>query len=384
MRAVPKKTNLILAAALLLSAIISTSFTRPAAARFLAPDRPGPITAVQAVPIQVGAAGTDEPFQVYLSTVFANYNAHSFVEVPSPLVQTMIDQVNTTSLGDLVSDLSGERAAQVGGQAYTIMTRYSASGEPIQKAIQYAYEHFQATGLNTQYHDYSFDFGGDQTLALQNIIAEQPGRSQPEEIYILTAHLDSTSRSDPGPYTIAPGADDNASGSAAVLNAAQILSQYTFECTLRYALFTGEEQGLYGSKAYAATVKEQGDNIQGVLNLDMIAYNTDEFPIIDLHARPNNAADLRFATLFSEVITGYHLSLTPEIFADNMGSSDHVPFWNMGFSAIFAIEDDDDFNENYHRNDDQIENMDMAYYTEFVKAAVGTLAHMGCLLETQP
>ena len=73
---------------------------------------------------------------------------------------------------------------------------------------------------------------------------------------------------------IIPGADDNASGSVATLLAADILSQYQWGCTLRFAFWTGEEQGLLGSYAYAQQAYQSGENILGYLNLDMIAWNT--------------------------------------------------------------------------------------------------------------
>ena len=72
----------------------------------------------------------------------------------------------------------------------------------------------------------------------------------------------------------APGADDNGSGSVGTLIAADILSQYQWSCTLRFAFWTGEEQGLLGSAAYATRAKNQGQNIKGYLNMDMIAYNS--------------------------------------------------------------------------------------------------------------
>ena len=179
---------------------------------------------------------------------------------------------------------------------------------------------------------------------------------------------------------LAPGADDNASGSVGVLIAADILSQYSFDCTIRYALFTGEEQGLYGSEAYAQYVSSQGDDIEGVLNLDMIAYNT-RFspPVIELHTRPSNQSDLAIANLFDDVIDAYNLGLIPQIVQDGISASDHYSFWQHGYPAILGIEDFEDFTPHYHTTDDQVETLNITYFTQFVKAAVGTMAHMGCL-----
>ncbi len=210
----------------------------------------------------------------------------------------------------------------IGGAPYTIATRYTYTTEPIQKATQYAYEHFDALGLPVQYHTYNL------SGMKRNVIAEQPGLSQPERIFMVTAHLDDTSQS---PYTLAPGADDNGSGSTGVLIAADILSQFDFDCTIRYALFTGEEQGLVGSYYYAQDAYANGDDIEGVLNLDMIAYNSDLYPQIELHTRPGNPSDLAIANLFSDVVDAYNLNLVPEIVQD--GISCQRPLLRSGSSG---------------------------------------------------
>jgi len=78
----------------------------------------------------------------------------------------------------------------------------------------------------------------------ENVVCELPGTTTPSNIVIICGHLDSTS---PSPQTNAPGADDNASGSATVIEAARVMSHYYFDNTIRFICFGGEEQGLYGS-----------------------------------------------------------------------------------------------------------------------------------------
>lgn len=293
---------------------------------------------------------------------------------PDPVIQEMVDQVLGSTVYQLNGGLSGEWPVSIGGEDYTILTRYSHTTTPIEKATQYGYEYYSSLGLSTVYDEYVLPGSGTR----RNVVAEQPGLNQPERIFLITAHLDSTSGD---AYNYAPGADDNASGSVGVMIAADILSQYVFDCTLRYVLFTGEEQGLYGSEAYALDAYNNGDNIQGVLNLDMIGYNTkDSPPVIELHTRPGNADDLAIANLFKEVVAAYGLNLTPEIIQDGESRSDHASFWQYGFPAILGIEDFQDFTPYYHTTDDQLETLDLIYFTNFVKAAVGTFAHMGCLI----
>ena len=286
----------------------------------------------------------------------------------SPPVQEMIDQVQTNTVISYDGGLSGEWPVIVGGAPYTIVTRHSYSGEPISKATHHAYEHFQQAGLDAAFQEYTWD--GNHW---RNVVAEQPGSTEPAQIVLITAHIDAMPS---GP--IAPGADDNASGTTAVLIAADILSQYRFRYTLRYVLFTGEEQGLRGSAAYADHVYATGEDIAGVLNLDMIAYNSDAAPVLDLHARSALPASVQIADTFSQVVALYNLDLTPDIVIDYwLGNySDNKSFWDKGYPAILAIEDEDDFTPYYHTTGDLLATLDVPYFTRFVRAAVGTIAHL--------
>ncbi|HFD39399.1 MAG TPA: M28 family peptidase, partial [Anaerolineae bacterium] len=288
---------------------------------------------------------------------------------PNPLVQQMIDQVDADTVYSMTGELTGEWAAIVGGSPYTITNRNTYGGDPIQHATQYVYEHFQADGLDASYHVWN-------GAGYPNVVGEITGLGRPDDIWLITAHLD-----DMPTNPIAPGADDNASGSTGVLLAAQIFGQYAWDCTLRFVTFTGEEQGLLGSDAYAQMAADNGDNILGVINLDMIAYNSDAYPILELHTRSGNTGDLAIANLFADVVDAYGLDLTPEIVQDGISASDHYSFWLRGYSAILAIEDFQDFTPYYHTVNDRLSTLDLDYYTEFIRAAVGTLAHTGCLLQ---
>ncbi len=293
------------------------------------------------------------------------------VVVPDPLVQQIIDQVTESEVYDLTSGLSGETLVTVGGEPYDINTRYTYSGEPIQKATQYVGEYLSDLGLTVEYHTW-------ETGTPPNVIGKMPGLVTPRNIYIIGGHLD-----DMPTGSIAPGADDNASGSVATMLAAKIFSQYYSGCTLRFAFWTGEEQGLLGSYEYAERSRLQKETILGYINLDMIAWNSDNRPGIDLHAWDEMPATLELAQLFSDVITAYAINLDADIFDTGMGASDHASFWDFNYVSILAIEDDSDFNDYYHTTNDQLQYLNMPYYTDFVKASLATFAHMSnCRLPT--
>ena len=286
---------------------------------------------------------------------------------PDPVVQLIIDQVQSAGVNQYDRELAGELPVWVDGDWYTIPSRYTYSGTPIQKATSYVGQKMAGLGLNVEYHQW----GGN---TYPNVIGEIPGLVTPDDIFIIGAHLDDVQGT--------PGADDNASGSVATMLAADILSQYQWGCTVRFAFWTGEEQGLNGSAAYAQRASSQGENIVGYLNLDMIAYNTlASSPDIDLIYNPNMPATQDLAVLFADVVDAYNLNLTPQLLTDLGGGSDHSSFWDYGYTSILAIEDQGDFNPDYHGPGDTPSNNDLAYFTQFVKASLGTFVHQsGCLL----
>jgi hypothetical protein len=286
-------------------------------------------------------------------------------------IQDMVNSINQTDLNNYVGNLSGEWAVSIGGSDYTITSRHTASGTPVQKATQYVYEYMQGLGLSVSYHNWTYG-----SYSNRNVVAEKTGTVASSEIVLVVGHLDalpSGSRN----Y----GADDNGSGTAGVMAVADTLNSYDFERTIRFVLFTGEEQGLYGSNQYAASVSSE--NIVAVYNMDMIAWDNAGGPVLRLHTRTSSnsgySADKAIADTFVDAVNTYGLSgvLTPVIDSDGITASDHSPFWNQGFAAILAIEDDEnDFCGNYHTVNDRLSTLNMSYFTNYVKASVGTVAHL--------
>lgn len=303
-------------------------------------------------------------------------------ETSDSAILGMMAQVETTTLIDRVNQLTGETPAQIGGESYTITTRDTGSGLPIAQATQFAYEFLETRGVAASYH-----YWNECDIENRNVVGEITGVERPEEIVLVTAHLDSISTSG-----LAPGADDDASGSVGVLTIAEILAPYQFQRTLRFVLFTGEEQGLCGSDVYARQAAASNLNIVAVFNMDMIAWDSDAEPIVRLHTRQTNntgyAADLAIANTFIRVVEEYGLkgALTPIVAPDALDMSDTYSFWDNGYPAILAIEDDDDdagdFNPYYHTSDDRVSEFNTTYYTNFVKAAVGTTALLAGVVHT--
>ena len=127
-------------------------------------------------------------------------------------------------------------------------------------AAEYIYNSFQQMGLDVKFHEWHYD--GFQS---KNVVATLYGTDVNSTAeYILCGHYDTVAGS--------PGANDDGSGTAAVLAIANILSQYHFNHTIRFITFSGEEVGTYGSFTYARDAYYRGDNILAVLNMDIIGY----------------------------------------------------------------------------------------------------------------
>ena len=285
-------------------------------------------------------------------------------------VAAMIASVTSDKVNTYCGNLSGENTVEIGGVNYELYTRYTYNSTWIERSTQYVYEFMEDLGLSVSYHAWSG--------ALRNVIGEKAGTTSPDEIILITAHLDDVPSSGR-----APGADDNASGSVGVMLAAEILKDYDFERTVRFVFFTGEEQGLLGSKAYSNKVYGDGENIVAVFNMDMIAWDDVGDPVLRLHTRtssnPGYPADKAIADLFIDVVNLYGLDgeLSPVLDPDGISASDHASFWSNGYAAILAIEDDqNDFNDYYHTVNDTLDKLNLPYFTHYVKASVGTAAHL--------
>lgn len=297
----------------------------------------------------------------------------TFAFASNATVAAMMAQVRKTDLATALEQLTGAQSVLAGGIQAPILTRYLNSGLPLQRATAWAREQLGAAGLQASYQAWS-----SRGKANCNVVGVRPGTTRAAEIVVVCAHIDDLPSSGR-----APGADDNASGSAAVLAAANILRKYTFERTLRFVLFTGEEQGLYGSEAYARQARAAGERIVAVVNLDMVAWDGNEDGVLHLYVRPpsdpGHASDRSIAATFTNVVRTYGLRsrLVPRIIAEVSDWSDHYSFTSRGFPAICAIEEDvEDFNPYYHTANDTVDRLNLPFYTRLVRAVVGTAAHL--------
>lgn len=230
---------------------------------------------------------------------------------------------------------------------------------------------------------------------LDNVEAELRG-SESEEIVLVTAHLDSTAASSDHPYNPeqdpAPGADDDASGVAAVLAIAEVIQQIAAikppKRTIRFVLFNAEEHGLAGSKAYARNQAALAAPIIGVYQMDMIGYNVAPPRSFEVHVGYRPSADVQARSLvLAETIKGLIPKVAtdlelPQIYTEPdpaAGRSDHASFHEHGYAACVTSEDffvgpqpdspPAEANPNYHKDKDTFVDFDYAADIARVNAA---------------
>jgi|688.fasta_scaffold24094_7 hypothetical protein len=189
------------------------------------------------------------------------------------------------------------------------------------------------------------------------------------DIYIICGHYDSISER---PSELAPGAEDNATGAAAVIELARVFSKYPKSATLVFATFSGEEQGLVGSKAFVRNLDPATrSRIKAVLNMDMIGYSKDdsEDVLLESSSRYKNLVD-QFAAAAS-LVDGlkYYVTFNPY-------GSDHMPFIEAGIPAILTIDNDWGDYPSYHRSSDTIDKVSRDMGAAILRMNAGALAGM--------
>jgi hypothetical protein len=287
-------------------------------------------------------------------------NLNLQAQAPDSVVQYIINDVNLDTLVSYVRALSGEDSVSISGQRYLITSRkYNATTHTL--SADYIKQKLVSFGLTT--YDQYFASGTGR-----NIYAVQPGTMDTSIQYIVCAHYDGVTNF---------GADDNASGTAAVLETARLLSKIPTFFTVVYALWDQEEIGLIGSAFYASTANLQTKNIQGVINLDMLGWDSNSDGKCDIHTK-NVANSVNLAYTLKNIDSVYNLDTNPIIYNPGTTASDHSSFWNYNYSAILLIEAyyGGDFNPNLHQPTDRIGVFNLNYFHNMSKLAAGGIAYL--------
>lgn len=243
---------------------------------------------------------------------------------PSPLVEDLLSRTGAAQWSGWIKALSGAQDILLGSDWLPIQSRYTPAmfaGNANARAYSYVLQLLRSWYGDVQIEEDAYVYNN---LTWKNLVVSLPGALYPQEAVILSAHLDSIASPDANNF--APGADDNASGAAVLLEAARLLRNYRFERSVRIIFFTGEEQGLRGSRAYVQD--HPTGAVKAVLNLDMLGFDSNNDRCIELHVGTLVPASNQVAQCFRDSAAAYDLGLTYDyLTSDATSGSDHASFW---------------------------------------------------------
>ncbi len=318
-----------------------------------------------------------------LLVLLAVENAHAESSLaPAPLIQEIVQAVSVDSFTASIDRLAGFYTRNTVSDTISTETGIGA-------ARRWVFDRFalySARGGGALIPEY-FDF--DETIcdipgSHRNVLATLPGTLHPDRFFIVGAHLDSRGHDVCDPEEFAPAANDDGSGVAAVIELARVMSRYSFDNSLIFMVFTGEEQGLFGSEAYAACSESLGVDIRGMINLDTISNAVNSMGQVDsttfrIYSMGPTGSSHR---QLSRLCRWLGLRYVPELEGlvqnreDRFGrGGDHQSFRRSGYTAIRFIETNENGSEQ-HGEQDVPENMDPSYGIKIVRSTAAILADL--------
>ncbi len=247
-------------------------------------------------------------------------------------------------------------------------------------AADYLVEEFRSAGLTVT--EEAFRSEGE---SFRNVVGTHAGTMAPQEQVLVVAHYDTK----PG----TPGADDNASAVAALLEIARTLARGRYERTLQFVGFTLEEYGYQGSRRFARRARKEKRKIVGVLDLEMVGFTsprqrlppgvrgrrTGDF-IGVVGNKPSrslvewfvaSARRVAPALPVETLIVGWNGYLLPIV-----RLSDHAPFWDAGFPAVMITDTAFLRNPHYHQPTDTLDTLDLPFLTQVATATAAAAADL--------
>lgn len=310
-----------------------------------------------------------------------------------PQVQTIVEGVTEERISTIMKLL---------GEFPSRNTNYESGNKASREWIAEQFKSFSPR-LDVQFDTHKIAKQGRivRDLDLVNVVATLPGTTQKDHEIVVCAHYDSLNvirKKDAVPGSgdttdwlataeaiPAPGVSDNASGVALVLELARLMSLHEWPKTIVFIAFSGEEQGLFGSRAYSKAAKEANRRIDAVFNSDIVGndYSGDGRHITDLvnvySGDPADSPSRALARYVREVAERYYpaMKANPVFRNDRFGrGGDHTPFHDAGFAAIRFTTPVEHYGYQ-HSAGDTFEHASPSYATRVTRinaAAVGSLA----------
>ena len=244
----------------------------------------------------------------------------------------------------------------------------------LRRAHDYLADQYERLGLKVSFHTFRA-FGGSYKNVLGTLHPASSGPRTRRLPVIVAAHYDTVQGS--------PGADDNASGLAVMLEVARRLREISTSCEVRFIAMCLEEHNLLGSLAYAASLRDMNEEIAGAIVLECVGYTSDKIgsqmtprglPVAipttgDFLGIVGNAASVRLVKAFEQAANREVPELkTVSIVVPGCGEqlpdtrrSDHAAFWDFGYPAVMLTDTANFRNPHYHRPTDTLETLDLSF-----------------------
>ncbi len=293
---------------------------------------------------------------------------------PERIISNLLAQITEARLMEHLKRIVGVR-------------HHGTAPEALEAAGDYITEQFRAAGLAIQNHWFEA-FGHRNRNIVGSIRGRSKGHLRRRPPLILGAHYDTVSHS--------PGADDNASGIAVMIETARLLSGLQLSVPVVYIAFAQEEQHCLGSTLYAIKASRTGARIQGVVVLECVGYASQQprsqqplrgFPVAipdtgNFLGVVGNTEAAALKDRFEKTVSCYvpDLPLVGLLVPDaghgypDTRRSDHSPFWDAGYPALMMTDTANFRNPAYHQPGDTLETLDLSYMAKVTKAIVAYLA----------
>jgi hypothetical protein len=324
----------------------------------------------------------------------------------NPRVKEVVDAVSEEHVAEIVKKLEGFGTRNI----------FSPQDDPehgIGAARKWIYEQFRSYSprLEVSYDVYHVKNNAAKKgrivrdVELQNVVAVLPGTVNKEHRIIISGHYDSAviarrkqsegatdglgrpAAAEPLSFDLeskAPGANDDGSGTAAVLEMARIMSQHEWKNTIVFVAFTAEEEGLVGSSLYARKAHKEHQIIDAVLNNDIIGDDTggngrkDNTSISVYSEEPADSSSRELARFVKQACERYIPSMRVDLVfrQDRLGrGGDHIPFNQEGYAAIRFTAPEENY-ANQHTVTDTVANMSIPYATQAIRINAAALASL--------
>ena len=298
--------------------------------------------------------------------------------VPSvdPDIVSLLEAVSTQNLMGYVQTLEG----------FGTRNTFSSTDRDdfgIGAARRWIFDEFQRVGgerLEVQFQDYPMTFEGISTTQ-RNIVATLPGTGSYPGALILMANYDSRAADWLDGRSPAPGADDNGSGVAALLEIARLLSARTWDQTVIFVALTAKEQGTFGSKHFVEQAALNNLQIDAAINNDMIGGRAGIPQAVRLFSAGPDTSNARQLARYIDYVGGLYLPALPVQMIDGLDREDRWgdqrEFVYAGYPAVRVMESQEDlYIQNSRRDTWSL--IDYDYYKQIVQLNLATIANMAC------